>query len=263
MKYSKTSMSILIFSFICFSCKESSIKINEEKPVYEEQYHPTDFSLDSGIDIHSVAGIYQGIFPCTDCDGMEHMLFLRDNYTYKQAYVNVDSNKVYSTSTGDWKIVGNRIILSKENKYYISFNQRNDSLFAVDIDLIPIKNPGIYALGKQKYAGEDPYWKEERKKGITFAGRGSDPSWILNIKNDILYFKFQDHKNGLISEKEKTNSDDKEITYHLSTDNKPWSVTIKNNFCKNGLSDDMFEYEVVVHYNGYDYTGCGINLKNE
>ncbi len=263
MKYLKASIALLLFSSVYFSCKESPIKESEKEPVYEDQFYPIDLSMDSSIDKQSVAGIYQGIFPCTDCDGMQQILFLKNNSTYKQAYINVDSNKVYSTSKGGWKIEGNRIILSKNNDYYISFSHRDDSLFAVDIDRIPLKDPILYGLGKQEYAGNAPYWEGERKKGISFAGRGINPSWILNIKNNIIYFKLPDRKNVLISEKEKTESDDSEITYHLSTDNKHWTVTIKNSFCKNGLSEDMYEYEVAVNYNGNEYTGCGIELKND
>lgn len=263
MKYLKASIALLLFSSTYFSCKESPIKESEEEKIKEEQFHSIDFSLDSAIEKENVTGIYKGIFPCNDCDGMEQILFLKNNFTYKQAYVNVDSNKVYSTSTGEWKIEDNRIILSKGIDYYISFSQRNDSLFAVDIDRIKLKNPEMYALGKQEYAGDDLYWESEKKKGITFAGRGIEPSWALNIKNDIIYFKLLNTKTLLVSHKEKTESDDNEITYHLSTGNKNWTVTILNNFCKNGLSEGTYEYHVVVNYDGIEYSGCGIDLMNE
>ena len=264
MKYFKALIALLLFSTICFSCKESPKNESEEELDYAEQHlQSIGISMDSSIDIRSVTGIYQGIFPCNDCDGMQQILFLKNNFTYKQSYVNVDSNKVYSISKGEWKIEGNRIILSKDNDYYISFIQRDDSLFAVDIDRIPLKDPGIYGLGKKEYAGNESYWKEEGKKGISFGARGSDPSWILNIKNNIVYFKLHDRKNILIDEKEKIELNENETTYHLSTDNIHWTVTIKDQFCKNRLNEDMYEYEVLINYNGQEYTGCGIDLKNE
>ena len=262
MKYLKAFIALLLFSSICFSCKESPKNKNEVETDYAEQHSQSpDFSMDSSVNTRTVTGIYQGIFPCNDCEGMEQILFLKNNFTYKQSYVNVDSNKVNSVSRGEWKIEGNRIILSKGNDYYISFIQKDDSLFAVDIDRIPLKNPGIYGLGKQEYAGNAPYWESERKKGISFAARGSDPSWILNIKNNIIYFKIRDRKKVLRAEKEKTGSDENATTYHLSTDNKPWTVTIKDQFCKNGLTEDIYEYGVAVQYDGHKYTGCGIDLK--
>lgn len=263
MKYLKTSMILLLFSCVYLSCKESTPKESTKEPTYEVQSVATGNFLNFDLDSQSVSGIYQGVFPCTDCEGMQQILFLKNNFTYKQSYINVDSNKVYSTSTGEWEIEGNRIILSKDNDYYISFIQRNDSLFAVDIDRISIRNPEIYGLAKQKYSGNDPYWETEKKKGISFAGRGTDPSWLINIKDEVIYFKLKDHKNILISEKEKTESTDNEIIYHLSTNNKPWTVTIKDIFNKNGLSGDIYEYEVLVNYDGREYNGFGIDLKND
>jgi uncharacterized membrane protein len=263
MKYFKTSVILLLFSCVYLSCKESSLKESTKIPTYEVQPYAAHIFLDSDLDSQSIPGIYQGIFPCTACEGMQQILFLKNNFTYKQTYINVDSNKVYSTSTGEWKIEDNRIILSKDNDYYITFIQRNDSLFAVDIDRIPLRNPESYGLARQKYSGDDPYWEAEKKKGISFAGRGTDPSWLLNIKNEVIYFKLKDHKNMVISEKVKTESSDSEITYHLSTNNKPWRVTIKNLFNKNGLSGDIYEYEVLVNYDGREYYGHGIDLRND
>ncbi|MEO7313671.1 MAG: copper resistance protein NlpE N-terminal domain-containing protein [Ginsengibacter sp.] len=261
MKYLNASMALLLFFTIYVSCNESPLKERRKDPIKAESFQSIDFSMNAPIDTQSVAGIYQGIFPCNDCEGMEQILFLEPNSRYKQAYMNVDSNTVSSTSKGEWKIEGNRIILSKNNDYYISFCQRKDSLFAVDIDKIPLKDPEMYGLGKRVYAGDKTYWKGEKKKGISFAGLGSEPSWILNIKNNYVYFKLQDRKNVLISEKEKIDINENKTTYHLSTDNKNWTVTIKDHFCKYGLSEDIYEYEVVVHYNGNEYVGCGIDLK--
>ncbi len=260
MKYLKASVPLLFLFSMYFSCTESPIKEGEDKLIYEPQFPPFDYSMEPPINKISVAGIYKGTFPCTDCDGMKQILFLKDNFTYKQAYINVDSNKEYSTSKGKWKIEGNRIILSKKKENYISFFQREDSLFAMDIDQIPLRNPEIYGLGKQEYAGDQSYWKGEKKKGVSFAGRGSEPYWILNIKNNIIYFKLHNRKNVLVSEKGKTESSDNQTTYYLTTNNNNWSVTIKDHFCTYGLSENIYEYEVVVNYNGNEYFGCGIDL---
>lgn len=263
MKYLNASITLLLFCTFHLSCNESPVKERIVLPYDNTQSQSIGFLIDSSVDIHPVAGIYQGIFPCNDCEGMEQILFLKPDSSYKQAYVNVDSNTVFSKSKGEWKIKGNRIILAKNNEHPISLSQRNDSLFVMDIDRIPLKNPERYGLGKQVYSGDRSYWKNEKKKGISFAGRGSDPAWILNIKNNIIYFKLQDNKNVVISEKEKFESTEDNTTYHLTTNNSHWTVTIIDHFCTYGLSEDIYEYQVVINYNGKKYVGCGIDLQNK
>ena len=260
MKYLKASISLLFLSFF-YTCSEPSKKEVQNSTYDKVDIRDAGLIHDSIFDTKEVTGIYQGKFPCHDCDGMEQILLLKDNHTYKQAYVNVDSNKVFSTSNGDWKIQHNRIVLSKHNRYYISFVHQNDSLYAVDIDGIAIKDPKMYALGEKSFGGKLDNWEAEIKNGVTFAGRGLNPEWILNIKNNIIYFKLHDRKNVLVAEKEAIERDEQSITYHLTTDNKSWTVTIKDNFCKNGMSDAMYEYEVVVDYDGTQYPGCGTDLK--
>lgn len=261
MKYFKASISLLLASLFFLSCSEPTQREVQKSTNEEAEVQPVNFSAESLFDSNDVTGIYQGVFPCHDCDGMEQILYLKKNLTYKQAYVNVDSNTVFSASHGEWNIQKNRIVLSKDSDYYISFVPQNDNLYAVDIDGITVKDPEMYALGKKKFGGELDNWETEIKNGITFAGRGMDPGWVLNIKNNIIYFKLHDQKNVLVAEKEAIERDENSTTYHLTTNNKSWTVTIKDNFCKNGMSDAMFEYEVVVDYNGIQYFGCGTDLQ--
>lgn len=263
MKYLKASLSLLLLSLFFYSCSEPPKKEIQNSTNMEEDVQPVDFITDSLFDAKDIIGIYQGIFPCHDCDGMEQVLLLKENHTYKQAFVNVDSNKVISSSIGEWEIQQNRIVLSKDEDYYISFIHQNDSLYAVDIDGIQVKDPKMYALGEKEYGGKLDKWDSEMKNGITFAGRGIDPGWILNIRNNIIYFKLHDRKNVLVADKEAIERDEYSTIYHLTTDNKSWTVTIKDNFCKNSLSDAIYEYEVIVDYDGTQYPGCGTDLKTD
>ena len=261
MKYLKASIILLLSSIGFFACIEYSKKEVQKTDLITKNVQEVNFIVDSISDLKNIIGVYQGIFPCHDCDGMEQILFLKNNHTYKQTYLNVDSNKVFSTSNGEWVIKNNQIVLSKNNDYYVSFAPREDSIFAVDIDGITVRYPEMYALGKKEFGGKIDNWENEIKNGITFAGRGMNPRWILNIKNNIIYFKLHDRKNVLVAEKEAIERDELTTTYHLTTNNKPWTVTIKDKFCKNGMSDAMYEYEVVVDYEGIQYEGCGTDLQ--
>ena len=260
MNYFKASILFMI-SPLLFACSNSTEKQMDKTTAKSIDLRPVNFSPDPITDSTNITGIYQGVFPCHDCDGMVQILFLKNNKTYKQAYVNIDSNKVFVTSNGEWKIENNRIVLSKNSDYYISFSPRNDSIYAVDIDGIQIKDPQMYALGKKEFGGALEKWETEIRNEITFAARGMEPKWILNIKNNIIYFKPHELKKVLVAEKEAIERDEYSTTYHLTTKNKSWTVTIKDTFCKNGMSDAMYEYEVVVDYDGIQYSGCGTDLQ--
>lgn len=261
MKYLKASIFLLLSSLLFFTCTESSQKDVQNSALRKTGTQLVNFIADSSTDLKNIPGIYQGVFPCNDCDGMEQILFLKNNYTYKQVYLNVDSNKVFSTTNGEWKIQNNLIVLSKNNDYYVSFFPGEDSIYAVDIDGIKVQDPGLYALGRKEFGGSLDNWETEIKNGITFAGRGMDPGWILNIQNNIIYFKLRDAKKVLVAEKEAIERDEHSTTYHLTSNNKSWTVTIQDTFCKNGMSDAMYEYEVVVDYDGTQYLGCGTDLQ--
>ena len=262
MKYVKASIPLLLLTFFINTCSEPQKKEIQKREPEKADLNPFNFPFDAISDIENPEGIYQGNFPCKDCNGIEQILLIKENHTYKQAYINVDSNKILNTSNGKWQIQDNRIVLSKDNNYNISFVRKEDSLYAIDIDGIQLKQPELYSLKKESFAGDIKNWESEIKSGITFTGRGMDPDWYLNIKNNIIYFEVDHHNRVLVAEKEAIERDEYSTTYHLTTNNKNWTVTIKDHFCKNGMSDAIYEYEVIVNYDSIQYSGCGSDLKN-
>ncbi|WP_373523060.1 copper resistance protein NlpE [Aquiflexum sp.] len=119
--------------FVLFSCQKSTnqndLIIDDE--MFEEviDHHTSELSLD-------YLGIYSGILPCADCEGIEVTLELGsgDSYTRKSTYLGKDDNKVIESSgTFSWNEAGNTITLNDEdfpNQYFVGENV----LFHLDID---------------------------------------------------------------------------------------------------------------------------------
>ena len=255
-----TIAGFIFFSFLssCQTAEEKDDQINvTETPA--PKLPATD--LLTGNNSNEVTGFYQGTFPCNDCEGMKHLLLLKKNGTYKQSYTNVDSNKVKSHSTGTWTIRGNQVTLIENNQNKLVFDYINDDLMAISIDEIMIKDPSKYVLVKKSFAGNRP--PTEANKGTLFVAHGNEPFWSLKIKNGLISFKLIDWKNDLTAENVHGEKINDSTVYTLMSKGKEWKVAIIDQFCNDGMSDLIYEYVVIVHYQGKEYTGCGVDLKNE
>lgn len=215
------------------------------------------------------SGAYQGIFPCPDCDGIQQTILFNPDKTYRQGQVIWGENEFPKTFEGTWKIKNRRIELDRNGKRVITFIKKRDSLFAVNISGIEIKNSSKYFLTKRSMARDNPIWIKKQKAGIDFAGIGNDPFWNLEIdKQKFILFKLADWKKPIIVPAEKPLMIKDSMIYNLKSDTIKWAITIFPQFCNDGLSDYLYQYRVNVNYNGLNYKGCGImlskvNLKNK
>ncbi|MCB0670100.1 MAG: copper resistance protein NlpE N-terminal domain-containing protein [Saprospiraceae bacterium] len=63
------------------------------------------------------SGLYQGIFPCADCEGIETIvqLFNNESYELAQKYLGKDSTVFRYEGSFEWDKAGNKIILETRN----------------------------------------------------------------------------------------------------------------------------------------------------
>ena len=50
--------------------------------------------------------------------------------------------------------------------------------------------------------------------------------------------------------------------YSVRAEGAPLRIVIFSQFCNDGMSDNLYEYKVVVQYLGQRYRGCGVYLKD-
>lgn len=121
------SISLLIIFFT--SCNEAS---NESTPVTEESMIPdTATSLQ---DHHNAVssldwdGIYKGVLPCADCEGIETALTLKKDLTYiiTTSYLGKEANSTNDQGKFRWDVAGNTIKLAGvsngPNQYFVGEN---------------------------------------------------------------------------------------------------------------------------------------------
>ena len=119
---------ILLLGFIIiviFGCQQQT-KNNSNSKVAKETTAANATNAKNAIDL---SGIYKGILPCADCDGLETEITINENATFclKTKYQG-KGNKVFEQKgTFTWNKAGNIIIFSgiknAPNKYFVSKNR--------------------------------------------------------------------------------------------------------------------------------------------
>ena len=126
----KNNHYVFIFLLITiFSCQNKKETIQETKPL-----SINDFPK-SNIDQNFV-GVYQGILPCADCEGMETILVINENNTFtKSVHYLGKGNKVFEQKGNfSWNTLGNVIQLNDienaPNQYLVT----NSKLVQLDLE---------------------------------------------------------------------------------------------------------------------------------
>jgi heat shock protein HslJ len=136
-----------------FFCKLKSKATKTAMPT--DTIHTSQSSLDWD-------GIYRGVLPCADCEGIQKTVYLnKDNsYKLKVKYIGKqDSAKEYS-GTFSWNNQGNTIILN-ENTQAVSYRVGENTLTQLNMSGSKITGElaNKYVLSKEKYAILEKYWK--------------------------------------------------------------------------------------------------------
>lgn len=105
----------------------------EEIVVSDEMFEGDEHNAATSLDF---MGIYEGILPCADCEGIQTVVELGvgNSYMKKTTYLGKENNAVIETSgTFSWNDDGNTITLDSEpapNQFFVSENV----LFFLDMD---------------------------------------------------------------------------------------------------------------------------------
>jgi uncharacterized lipoprotein NlpE involved in copper resistance len=169
------SISILLLS----ACQNNSKKSSSEK------IHPVSDNSRTSLDWH---GLYQGVLPCADCEGIETKIQLNQDFSYTKKVKYLGKENTFSISKGNfsWDNTGNLITLeeNKPNGYRVGENQ----LFVLDGNYERIFGDlkDFYIL--KKYNAEDllfeTYWKLVKLNNKTIP-----PSENLRQEAHIMFFK--------------------------------------------------------------------------
>ncbi len=270
----KTSFSFLFFIVFLFSCNEGEVKdanvstdstiVRDTNRVQDTVIFLKDSTLATTFADSLPSGAYQGMFPCTDCEGVQQTVVFNNNKSYKQEQVVWGGKTTPKTSMGVWQRKDGKIELLQNNKTSFILLKKKDTLFGISINGVPVNDSSKYMLTKRKLALTNPLWNKKRSEGIDFAGLGNEPFWNLEIDNEkFIFFKLADWKKPLIVPVERPHITKDSTFYKIKTDTTKWTITIFPQFCNDGMSDYLYQYKVNVDYKGTLYKGCGIMLNKK
>jgi copper homeostasis protein (lipoprotein) len=121
----------IIISLALSGCK------TRQKSGQSDASNITDMAHNSMISL-DWAGVYQGVLPCADCEGIETQIRLREDLTYEMRtiYLGKDAKAFASTGAFQWDDTGNRIILDVKDDTRESnfFHVGENVLFKLDKD---------------------------------------------------------------------------------------------------------------------------------
>lgn len=127
------------FIFLILSCQKSN---QSNDIIVDDAMFESDELTEEFIDEHNAVnsldymGIYSGVLPCADCEGIETTIELGsgNSYVKKVIYLGKNDQQVVETAgTFTWNDAGNTISLSEEiapNQYFVGENV----LFHLDIE---------------------------------------------------------------------------------------------------------------------------------
>lgn len=106
-------LSVCVTVFL--SCKDNKTTENEDIETKTEveqipDMHTSEISLDW-------QGVYKGILPCADCEGIATEITLRDNNTYRIKRLHLGKEETFFEETGDlkWTEDGSTVVLTNSN----------------------------------------------------------------------------------------------------------------------------------------------------
>ncbi|KAA9041945.1 hypothetical protein FW778_08000 [Ginsengibacter hankyongi] len=256
---------ITLIAIILFSCNGSPpakrTVIIKDTTKIQDTIIVKDSILSSTIADSLPLDAYQGIFPCKDCDGIQQTILFNSDGTFREEQMIWSKNESPKISEGSWQRKNGKIELTQNNKPVIDFDKKDDTLFAVTINGVMVNDSSKYSLTKRNLADDNPVWNKKRLAGIDFVAIGNEPFWNLEIDfQKSIVFKLADWKRPVIAGIQKPAIDRDSTVYKLKSDTTKWRITILPQFCNDGMSDLLYQYKVIIKYNGILYKGCGLML---
>lgn len=233
-------------------------------------------------------GIWLGMLPCADCEGIDYQLNLKNDFTFKQKSAYKGKSEELFIDEGNWSFVSDSIISvdgSDDRKLFLVTSK----------DLILLDQDGnrIESDFEEKYhLHKDPstvsetneveevkpviavqetiemnwqHYQEKFLSGIDFIARGNEPNWNLEIDFEkLMSFATMDDIKINTPAVEGIKAQDSDVTlYRAKTDSGELVITVIRDNCEDNMSGEKFPYKVRVEakksadVNYKTFEGCG------
>lgn len=209
-------------------------------------------------------GFYQGMLPCSNCEGVQRTIMFTDDGHFKMEELNWGTGNSAKKTEGTWGKANGSYLLYVNKKVVSRYKLVKDSLinFENNGSSIADSSSKEYALFKKNTEPESPTWKKRKSEGVDIIGNGDDPFWNVEIDNKkFVLFKLGSSDRPVIVPVEKPTITKDSTVYSVTTDaNILLRISIASKFCNDGISPHVYEYKMTVWYKGQMYKGCATFL---
>lgn len=233
-------------------------------------------------------GIWLGVFPCADCEGIDYQLNLKDDFTFKQKSVYKGENEEIIIDEGTWAFESDSVIVlygSNEDKLFLigskelilldQYGELIESSFEEkyhlkkDISTVkeietPIEKTVEEPVPDEVEMNPD-YYQKKFMDGIDFFARGNEPNWTLELDHEKNFvFDLMDEWKISTPAVEGIKAQDQDVTlYRAKVEWGELIITVIRDNCEDNMSGEKFPYKVRVeakrstdkNYNTFE--GCG------
>lgn len=201
-------------------------------------------------------GFYQVMLPCADCKAIEHTIYFNPDLSYQIEEKRWDKQDVISRTTGIWRPNEGKIWAYENDKVRARYAWRGDILVYIE----PSDN--VIIMQKLATALQSDVWRNKKKQGVEFFGIGNEPFWSIEIDDQkAIQFHLADWAKPVFFKIAEPVRNADSTVYKLGKDPAALHVTIFNQFCNDGMSDNTYTNKVKVVYKGVEFNGCGITYK--
>ncbi len=210
------------------------------------------------------SGLYSGVVPCADCEGIITHLLLNPDLTFRLEEIYSKKDDKVNRTNGSWKMENGKIELYANNELVVSYLGEGEKLLQLDHAGNRISgNLGHKYVLDRKPIADKKNWKEKSDAGIDFIGMGNEPFWGLEIdKGNKISFNNPDMKEPFNSTYIAPISSNGNQEYHIESGTAKLDIIITPQFCSDGMSDFVYDYSISIDYNGKKYSGCGVLLND-
>src|SRR5688572_20487212 len=211
------------------------------------------------------AGTYSGYVPCADCDGIVTYLVLKPDMTYRLEETYAGKSDTAKRYNGTWVRDNKKVVLDDRGSVRTSYLSEDNKLIQLDNEGNRITgNLGNkYMLTKSAPNTENAAWNAKKNAGVDFIGLGNEPFWSIEIdKGKSVSFNTPNMKQPVTIPYADPVVKDGISEYHVETEGTKMDISLFPQFCSDGMSDNLYEYKVVLKYNGKKYNGCGVLLNS-
>lgn len=227
-------------------------------------------------------GIWLGMLPCADCEGIDYQINLKNDYTFKQKSVYKGKSEEIFIDEGRWGFVSDSVIAVSGNDDYKMFLIQQNHLVMLDQDGNKIESSfeDRYHLNKDDGTVKEivpvkpveevvemnlNYYQEKFLSGVDFIARGNEPNWTLEIdlEKSMNFAAMYDIKVKTPAA-EGIKAQDSDVTlYTAKTDSGELVITVIKDKCQDNMSGENFPYKVRVEAKSptdstyKTFEGCG------